>query len=295
MKVILTGASGFLGKHIYNELMAKYEVLTISRQDADFKLNLSLDVPQLPTTELVVHCAGKAHSIPNTSEEIKAFFDVNLTGTANLLAGLSNNSTLPKAFVFISTVAVYGCESGNMINEDHPLNATDPYGESKIKAERLVQDWCGKNNVICAILRLPLLVGENPPGNLGSMIKGIKNGYYFNIGGGKARKSMVFAKDIAKIIPKVAHQGGVYNFTDGYHPSFSELALVINKTFGKKRNLNMPLWIANAIAKLGDLLGDKAPLNSKKLKKITTDLTFDDSKAKKELNWNPMPVLSGWK
>lgn len=45
-----------------------------------------------------------------------------------------------------------------------------------------------QHNVVCTILRLPLLVGTNPPGNLGAMIKGIARGYYFNIGGGKSKK-----------------------------------------------------------------------------------------------------------
>ncbi|RZK58385.1 MAG: NAD-dependent epimerase/dehydratase family protein [Pedobacter sp.] len=295
MKVILTGASGFLGIYIYNKLAKENDVITVSRAGANISTNLATEIPQLPSANLIVHCAGKAHSVPKTEEEKQAFFDVNLKGTANFLKGLEACAELPKSFVFISTVAVYGCDSGTLINENRPLNAIDPYGLSKIQAEELVQKWCAENNVICTILRLPLLVGKNPPGNLGAMIKGIKKGYYFNIAGGKAKKSMVFANDVAKIIPTVANIGGIYNLTDGYHPSFAELASSIAKTLGKKNIFNLPFWLANIMAKLGDMLGNKAPINSKKLAKITADLTFDDSKAKKELNWKPEPVLTGWK
>jgi nucleoside-diphosphate-sugar epimerase len=294
MKILLTGASGFLGKYIYNELAKQNEIITISRSNANILVNLAITIPQLPRLDLVVHCAGKAHSVPKTELEKQAFFDVNLTGTANLLKGVARNSELPKSFVLISTVAVYGCESGVMINESHPLNASDPYGQSKIQSEKLVQSWCIKNNVVCTILRLPLLVGENPPGNLGAMINGIKKGYYFNIAGGEAKKSMVFAQDVAKIILNVSKIGGLYNLTDGHHPSFSELASEIAKTFGRRPVYNVPLWVAKSIARIGDLFGDKMPINSKKLGKITNDLTFDDSKAKKKLNWKPNPVLSGW-
>lgn len=104
----------------------------------------------------------------------------------NLLRGLEKNK-LPKEFVFISSLAVYGKEEEVNINENYPLNAKDPYVLSKINSEKLIQDWCKKDNVICTILRLPLLVGESPPGNLGAMIKANK-GYYFNIGGDKAKK-----------------------------------------------------------------------------------------------------------
>ena len=59
--------------------------------------------------------------------------------------------------------------------------------------------------------------------------------------------------------------------------------------------MNMPLWLVKTIAKFGDLLGSKAPLNTNKLKKITSDLTFDDSKAREAFGWNPTSVLEGFK
>jgi nucleoside-diphosphate-sugar epimerase len=59
--------------------------------------------------------------------------------------------------------------------------------------------------------------------------------------------------------------------------------------------MHMPMWLARIIANLGDLLGSKAPFNTKKLKKITSDLTFDDSKAREAFGWNPTHVLDGLK
>jgi nucleoside-diphosphate-sugar epimerase len=138
------------------------------------------------------------------------------------------------------------------------------------------------------------LAGQNPPGNLGAMIKGIKKGYYFNIAGGKAKKSMVLAEDVASSILKVADIGGIYNLTDGYHPSFQKISNHISIQLGKGKLVNMPLCLAKIIAKFGDLLGSKAPLNTNKLKKITSDLTFDDSKAREAFGWDPRPVLEGF-
>lgn len=138
-------------------------------------------------------------------------------------------------------------------------------------------------------------MGPDAPGNLGAMIKGIQKGYYFNIAGGKAKKRMVLAEDVAKNILKVAEIGGIYNLNDGYHPSFSELSNHIAFQLGKGKTMNMPLWLARIIANFGDLLGNKVPLNTNKLKKITSDLTFDDSKAREAFGWNPTPVLKGFK
>ncbi|MEO8255310.1 MAG: NAD-dependent epimerase/dehydratase family protein, partial [Flavobacterium sp.] len=196
---------------------------------------------------------------------------------------------LPGSFLFISSVAVYGLEKGNDINEGYPLNAIDPYGLSKIEAEKLVENWCNKNQVICSILRLPLLVGKKPPGNLGAMIKAINKGYYFNIGGGIAKKSMVLAKDVASFILTVAPIGGIFNLTDGLHPNFRELSLAISKN--KKQQFSLSIYAAKVMGLAGDLLGDRAPINSFKIKKITSDLTFDDSKARKLLNWKPQSIL----
>lgn len=293
-KILITGSSGFLGKIIIRNLN-NFSLISLGRTPSDIMVDLSQDVPQLDTVSLVVHAAGKAHQVPNSAQQSQEFYDVNVKGTRNLIKGLEQCKSLPKAFVFISSVSVYSVESGKLINETAPLFAKDPYGESKIQAENLIQQWCSKHNVICTILRLPLLAGPNPPGNLGSMIKGIKSGYYFNIAGGKAKKSVVLAEDVAKIIPVVANIGGIYNLTDRYNPNFSELSKLIARQLGKSNPTNIPKWMADIMAKVGDLIGSKAPIDSKKLRKITSDLTFDDSKAVSAFGWNPTPVLQGFK
>lgn len=290
---LLTGASGFLGKLIIKQLSSEFSLFSLSRTTGNFLFSLEHQIPLFDTSfDLVIHAAGKAHSVPKTQEEKRQFYDVNVVGTQNLLKGLEV-SGVPKQFVVVSSVSVYGQEHGSNITEHFPLEATDAYGLSKIEAEALVQKWCAQHNVVCTILRLPLLVGENPPGNLGAMIKGIAKGYYFNIGGGKAKKSMVLAEDVAAFIPTIVSIGGIYNLTDGYHPSFYELSSVIAKQLGKSTPMNMPLYLAKVFGFIGDLLGSKAPINSLKIKKITSDLTFDDSKARL-VGWKPRRVLDGF-
>ncbi|MDB5111723.1 MAG: UDP-galactose-4-epimerase [Mucilaginibacter sp.] len=288
MIVLITGASGFLGIEVVKQFQFD-KTITMARNNAQLNFDLCKEIPKIPDVDLVVHCAGKAHFVPKTKIQKKEFFDVNVTGTANLLKGLEN-SVIPKSFVFISSVSVYGLQTGKLIAEDSPLLAKDPYGKSKIEAERLILDWCEKNKVICTILRLPLIAGSNPPGNLGDMIKGIKKGYYFNIAGGLARKSIVLANDVAEIIPHASQIGGIYNLTDGSHPDFLGLSKLIATQLNKKEPGNIPLNLAVLIARFGDLL-NKVPLNSSKLNRIVSELTFDDSKARKHLNWNPHAVL----
>ena len=241
MKLLFTGASGFLGNNIYSLLEEKYVIETVGITSKDnYNVNLAWEIPNLiGTFDVVFHAAGKAHSIPKTEEEKQLFFDVNLQGTKNLCTALEN-SGIPKAFIFISTVAVYGCDSGENITEEHPLNGTTPYALSKIKAEKYLEGWCVMHNVKLSILRPSLIAGPNPPGNLGAMIRGIRNGKYLSIAGGKARKSVLMVQDIANLLPMLIEKGGIYNVCDSYQPSFRELEMVICKQLNKKRPISIP-------------------------------------------------------
>ena len=284
MKVLITGSSGFFGTTIERGF-GSHSVFTLNRSKGDFHCDLSQSVPNFTIGfDIVIHNAGKAHSFLRSETEKNSFYQVNVQGTKNLIQGLEK--LIPKQLVFISSVSVYGLECGENIDEDTLLNANDSYGRSKLLAEQIVEDWCIKNNVLCTILRLPLLVGKNPPGNLGTMLKGIKNGFFFNIGNGNARKSMVLAEDVAQFIPIIAQVGGVYNLTDGVHPSFFDLS----NALAKKKVRVMPLFAAKFAGFIGDYLGEKAIINSRKIRIMISSLTFNDSKAR-EFGWKPRPVL----
>ncbi len=296
MNLLFTGASGFLGINILELLRQRYLITTVGLTAIDnIQCNIAEEIPELSEKyDIVLHAAGKAHSVPKTEAESKVFFDVNLQGTKHLCAALENTG-LPKSFIFISTVAVYGIETGENITEDYPLNGTGPYALSKIQAEQFLKEWCGINNVTLTILRPSLIAGPNPPGNLGAMIKGISTGKYLSIGGGKARKSVLMVQDIANLIPLVADKGGVYNVCDSHHPSFRELEELICKQLNKSSVISVPFYIAKLLAIVGDLLGKYAPINSDKLSKITKSLTFSNEKAKKELAWESIDVIKNFK
>lgn len=296
MKTLLTGRSGFLGKYILNHLNTLgQEVYSIGRgKSNDFIADLTNDFLLIPEdTNTVIHAAGLAHRKKKHKNDFKDFMNVNLEGTKNLLNTLTNFNI--ENFVFISSVAVYGNYKGLDIHENSPLLAKDPYGKSKILAEEIILKWALKKKVKVSILRLPLVVGNNPKGNLMDMINAINKGFYFHIDGGKAKKSMVLAEDVAKIIPIVSEIGGIFNLTDGYHPSFKELSNLISLQLGKPQCKNLPYLFAKLLSIFGDAFGDKFPINSNKLIKIISSLTFNDNKARQLLGWNPTPILNGFK
>lgn len=295
-KLLFTGASGFLGYNIRPILEKTYDVHTIGLTDSDdIKINMAKEVPPINIHyDVVLHAAGKAHTVPKSESEKQVFYDVNYHGTVNLCKALEV-AGVPMSLVFISTVAVYGCEFGDLISEEHPLEGTTPYADSKIKAERFLMEWCKEHNVILGILRPSLLAGRKAPGNLGTMVDGIKKGFYLNIAGGKVKKSILMADDIAYLLPLLEEKGGIYNVCDTYQPTFGEIAASVAKQLGKHKPISIPYWIAWCMAKVGDLLGSKAPINSYKLDKMTKSLTFSSEKARRELGWEPLDVLTNYK
>ncbi len=294
--LLFTGGTGFLGRNAKPILDKTYMVTTIGISDNDeIKANLATEIPSLPNRfDVILHAAGKAHVYPTTEEEKKSFYDINLQGTINLCSALEHVG-LPESLIFISTMNVYGETPGNMDTETtRKLIGDSPYSDSKIKAEKYLTDWCKTNGVILGILRPGLLVGSNAPGNLGAMVTGIKTGRYLNIDGGKARKSMLMAEDIGNLVPLIAMKGGVFNVCDDYNPSFGELSKVIARQLGKREPISIPYWIAKCLAKIGDYI-QMFPINSSRLSKIITSDTWSNAKAKDELGWQPMDVLTNFK
>ena len=296
MKLLFTGASGFLGNNVRPLLEKNYVMTTIGLlpQD-DYVVNLAKEIPDLHDSyDVVLHAAGKAHVVPRTEAEKQLFYDVNLQGTKNLCTALEK-SGIPRSFIFVSTVAVYGCDFGENISEDHPLLGSTPYAQSKRLAEEYLQQWCKAHGVTLGIIRPSLLAGPNPPGNLGAMISGIRTGKYLSIAGSKSKKSVLMVQDIANLVPLLVEKGGIFNVCDSEQPSFRDLEAIICKQTGKSLPISIPYWLAKCMALVGDCLGKKAPINSMKLRKITESLTFSNEKAKRELGWKPMSVLENFK
>jgi nucleoside-diphosphate-sugar epimerase len=295
MTYLLTGSTGFLGNYILKALEKKGKCYTLGRRcaEVDFRCDIACEIPDFGShsIDIIIHNAGKAHSIPKSDAEKEEFFKINHQGTKNLLEGLSKLSSRPKLLVLISTVAVYGRDSGDLIRESEPLLGATPYSMSKIKAEEEIQKWGTSFAVNCLILRLPLIVGfDRPVGNLKSLIAGIKKGYYFRPGKGKAKKSMVWAEDIADLVANLSPESkGIVNLTDGVNPSLAELDTAIGTILGTSIK-QIPEGLLRIMAKWGDLL-PFFPFDSLKFEKLTFDLTFSSEKASKELGWNPKSVV----
>lgn len=282
--IFITGKSGFVGRNLLDPFSKSYfNVVAPNRNDL-FPL-----LSEQKTIDLFIHIAGKAHSTKSTNKEKKAFFEVNSELTNKITSQIDQYKVKLNTFVFISTVAVYGNDEGLDIKEETQLKGNTPYALSKIMAENHLKKWSIEKGINLVILRLPLIFGDNAPGNLGAMEKAIKGRYYFQIGTGSARRSMIHVKQLAEFLPSLIGKSGIYNLTDGYHPTYAEVA----NRFGElhsRRIKSLPLAVIKPITKFGDFI-PKFPINSYRLSKLNQTLTFNDERARKELGWNGSNAL----
>ena len=300
MRYLVTGGEGFLGRVLVRTLRssgAEVDVLGRRSSPGILTADLTLRPPELASSgyDVVYHVAGKAHVVPKTEEERNAFFAVNLHGTRHLLTSLDRLLRQPEALVLISTVAVYGRESGSLLDENTPREASDPYGLSKAQAEDVVREWGDRSGVRIGIVRLPLVAGPSVQGNLGAMVAAMRRGLYLGVGDGTARRSVVNASDVALALPQVAARGGTFHLTDGRHPTFAQIEAAIAGALGRPLPRRIPMLIARGIAAAGDFAGRatgrRMPLTRRALAKMTSTLTFDDARARAEFGWAPTPVL----
>ena len=288
--ILLTGSSGFLGKYLLTQFeQLKLKVIKIGRSaDCDCffdfeKCKADISALHFPpnSVDMLLHVAGLAHFVPKNDKDRALFQKVNVEGTRFFLSSLSASGCIPRRFVFISSVAVYG-DKYDLAQNEYPFPSSSdldklnvsPYGRSKLIAEELIRVWCRNNGCECFILRIPLIVGDNAPGNLGAMDKGIKKGYYFRIGDSYKRFRYYISIDsIFKLVLGIfSNQKEIGLIQEGTHNCFSGIKSYgdFEDEFAKKHNrkiFSLPIWLVFVVSLVGNFFPG-APINSGRFKKL---------------------------
>lgn len=281
-KILITGANGFLGKFICRRFNAE-KVTTLGLDVRNnIVCDLSVCVPVVNDEyDIVVHAAGGYDG-----DNIRK---INYDGTINLCKGLEKNP--PKAFVFISTVQVYGKTVGENIDENCELNPITEYGKSKCDAEKYLGEWCNKFNVKLSILRPVAIVGTGMKGAMRALVNMIYRGCYYHIKYNQARRSVVHAIDIADAVAKIATVGGVYNLSDNVHPMVNDFADAIAFRLGNKRIGVLSPKFVKILSRIGDMTGGLVPVTTKRLAQVTETLTFNSDLISSVIDWQPRDVV----
>ena len=289
--ILLTGHTGFLGSVIYKELKKSFHVLTAGRDaSCDYNLDFSTWDGALElkhSIEAIVHVAGLAHGKSISDEQM---MEVNSASVGKLLK-VAQLFTVNE-FVLISSVAVYGKSYGLKINESNLPNPTNTYGKSKLLAENGVLQWASIDNGRSFLnLRLPLIIGPNPPGNLGRLLKSISSGSHVYLEGNKAEKSVVFASDVANFISQWLSQSqrisGTMNLCNETAPAFNWIENSIAESGDHSFQFRVPikfLWVA--VNWMRAKLNISIPL----VGKLFYPLTFSDQLAREKFGYFSKPL-----
>lgn len=297
MKVLITGATGFVGSALGPLLIeAGHDVFAASRDPkAEFPGAELRVVGELgPDTdwstavdgiEAVVHLAARVHVMGDTAaDSATGNRRINTEGTARLARRAAAAGV--KRFVFLSTVKVLGEETapgGTFSAEDQP-DPQDPYATTKLEAERALFEAAADSAMEAVVLRPPLVYGPGVGANFLKLIRLCARRRPLPFGAIDNKRSLVYVGNLASaIVAALTHPaaaGKVYLVSDGTPVSTPDLIWGISGALGVTPHLsNVPPWLLRL---LGTLTGKSAAIS-----RLTQSLVIDDTPIRDDLGWTP--------
>lgn len=306
MKIIVTGANGFVGKSLCAALHGQgHTVLAAVRASGSMVKNAEMVtlgeidgntrwVDALSGVDAVVHLAARVHVMNDKADDpLVEFRKVNVDGALNLAEQAAKVGV--KRFVFMSSIKVNGeyTIAGKPFSEADVANPQDAYGVSKLEAEQRLLLLAQRTGMEVVIVRPPLVYGAGVKANFASMLRAVKRGIPLPLGAIYNKRSFVYVENLVSLIscciyhPKASNQ--TFLVSDGDDLSTSELLRGCAVALGvKPRLLPFPQrMIEFAAAVLGKR--DVA-------QRLCGNLQVDISKTKNVLGWvPPISVAEGLK
>ena len=305
MKLLVTGATGFVGKALCAELVKQQlTVLAAAREKTTIEgctpvaignINYSTDWTMvLSNVDVVVHLAARVHVMNDSAlDPLAEFRKINVEGTLNLAQQAAKAGI--KRFIFISSIKVNGEETeyDQPFTEEHAVNPQDAYGQSKYEAEQGLMLIARQTGMEVVIIRPPLIYGAGVKANFASMLNYIKRGVPLPLGAIHNKRSFVYLGNLVSLIkccidhPAAANQ--VFLVSDGHDLSTTELLRNCALALGVKARL---LPVPQRLIEMGAaLLGRRAVAQ-----RLCGNLQVDITKARTMLGWTPpVSVADGLK
>jgi UDP-glucose 4-epimerase len=295
MMLAITGYSGFVGDVLFHKL-ANFNPACIGRvrpRFIDCNNFISYDLftrknitTQLNDIEVVIHCAGLAHIMNDTSSNpLDEFREINTYGTLNLAQQAADAGV--KRFIFISSIKVNGesTELGLPFKPDDIFIPTDPYGLSKYEAEIGLYKIAVQTGMEVVIIRPPLVYGPGVKANFASMMKWVYKGVPLPLGGiTENKRSLVSVTNLVDLIFTCIDHPNAINqtFLVSDDDDVSTTELLANMAFAlpvTNRLIPIPSKWFTVVSRL---IGKPAISQ-----RLCGSLQVDISKTKELLNWQP--------
>jgi nucleoside-diphosphate-sugar epimerase len=307
MRILVTGATGFIGRHLCDRLVARGdEVVALVRwPETEAPLPASVKVLAgdlsvfadpamiLPPCDVVIHLAGVV-----TAERLSDYEAVNFNGVKHLLECIGRQSWKPARFLFASSLAALGpSRAGEAHTERDPLRPIDPYGEAKARAEALV----AAASFPTTCFRPGAVLGPGDPQSL-TIFRSASRGFGFRVAGRPQELSFVDVRDLVDAIVLMAgdRRPGSYRYFASHPDALNVLGLWSEVARAVERYVVVvpfPAWalyVAMRITTtLAALFGFRNQLDAKQYKQmVAPGFVCTSAALREELGWKPRYTLA---
>lgn len=305
--VLVTGARGFLGSVLVNELLESgYDVRALVRHPVSSSYPKSVEIvvgdirdPQCARQasagcDTIVHLAGQAHALDDDHVSDQDYQSVNVDGTKHLLDGAMAGGV--RQFIFASSVKVFGETTTGCVDENEPPAPQSPYARSKWMAEQLVASYAKGGSLATLSLRLPLVYGPTQKGNLYRMIAAIDQCRFPPLPRVQAVRSMLHVKNFVLAVRAVLQSTGflkpMYVVTDAKPYAITEVYDLLRKGLDRQPPFSrVPLWALSLGGRCGDilqsLLRKSVPLSSAILEKLIGQAWYSPEALIRDVGYQP--------
>lgn len=290
MKILVTGASGFVGTYLISEINSLYETIALVRTPSSLLpptvqqiVSSNIFEAEFPDNiDIIIHLAGRAHVLNDKVENpLTAFRKVNVDGTLQLAKQALEKKV--KRFIFISSIGVNGSStSGKAFSEQDMPQPHADYAVSKLEAEQQLKNLFAGTATELVIIRPPLVYAAHAPGNFARLLKLAATNLPLPFAGINNKRSFVALENLVDFIqtciehPHAANQ--VFLVADQSSISTSELVQYLKQGMGKKAYF---VYIPPVLIKLGAACIGK----SKLYEQLFESLEVETAKAQKLLGW----------
>lgn len=312
-KILVTGATGFIGSHLVKHLLAQQQSVRVLVRDLQKAAELPADVEVICADitqrqsvmgvcegiDTVFHLAGFAHAWSHDDQHLaEQHHIVNFIGSQYILTEALRAGV--KRFVYFSSVKAVA-DHDECVDENWQEMPSTPYGIAKRAAEELVLTLGEQHHMHVCVLRPALVYGPKWKGNLARMLHAIDRGIFLPIPETNNRRSMVSINDLARAAILVASDsranGQTYFVTDGVDYSTRQLYELMLKSLDKPiPRWHIPYLAFKCLAKLGDgwqhICGWRAPFNGEALEKLFGSAQYSGLRICQELGFQPYDNLN---
>lgn len=287
IKISILGSTGFIGQNLVQSLTNTCKIDQVSLRENNWQ-------GKLEKSEVLINLIGKAHDHKGTAAEQDFYFANEALAKQVFEAFIKSEA---KLLIHISSLAALEeIEASSPLKEVAQPNPQSWYGKSKRAGEEWLLNQTLPQGKKLIILRPPMVHGPGDKGNLGLLYKLISKGIPYPLASFNNQRSFIAVDNFNYFIQEIIKgqdilESGIYHISDDEPIATNTIISIIKEVENKNvPNLSLPKPLVRLMAKIGDVI--PIPLNSIRLKKMTSDLVLSNQKIKVALGINKLPLTA---